>query len=72
MDWLAKQHEATSKRAPIVAATEVNILEHDKRTRNIVESIEAEQRCKFIVDLLVKKEALAIDVKRQHRDRRKT
>lgn len=48
MEWLAKQHEATSQRelavALAVVATEANILVRDKGKRNIVDRMEEEKR----------------------------
>ena len=59
--------KVASKRAP---AIEVNILARDKGKRKIADSADAEQSCKFIVDPLVQKTTLAIEVKRKQQDRR--
>lgn len=68
MDWLAKQHEEASQRAPIaivaVVAVEASIPARDKGKRNIVDCMEEEQRCKFRADSLVEKSSMAIEAKR--------
>lgn len=65
-----KKHEAASRRAPAAIPAEVNIPECDKGKRNIVDSMEAEQRCKFREDPLMQKLAFGIEVKRQRCDKR--
>lgn len=48
MEWLVKQHEEASWRAPeVAAAAEVSIPVHDKGKRKIVGRMEEEKRCKF-------------------------
>lgn len=62
MEWLAKQHEATSRRAPTVAVatTEPSILVCHKGKRNIVNFMQEEKRYKFRVNPPIEKEAMAI------------
>ena len=43
VEWLKKQHEAASRRAPTPAPAEVNILVCDKGKRKIVDNMEEEQ-----------------------------
>jgi len=61
--------EAASRRAA-ATTTEVNIPTRDKDNIKIVDSVEAEQRCKLRVDPFLQKLALVIGAKRQRNDRR--
>jgi len=71
VQWLVKQHEATSSRAPEQSTTiEENILVCDKGKRKIFDRMEEEKSCKFREDPLVEKVAMAIHENRQHRDKR--
>lgn len=50
MEWLAKQHEVASERAPVpttVVVAKVSIPVCDKGKRKIVNRMEEEQRYKF-------------------------
>lgn len=66
------QCEATSRRAPApitVVAWEI-ILVCDKGKRKIVDHMEEEKSYKFREDPLVEKVVMAIEAKRQQRDKR--
>lgn len=70
MEWLAKQHEEASRRAPEeTIAIESKIPLHDKGKRKIFDRMEEEKSYKFRVDPLVEKASLAIEAKRQQRDK---
>lgn len=47
MEWLERNHEATSRGAPVATEVEVNILVCDKCKRKNVDITEVEKRCKF-------------------------
>ena len=55
MEWVAKQCEEASRRAPEATATKVSILVCSKGKRNIVDNMEEEKSCRFRVDPLVEK-----------------
>ena len=72
MEWLAKQCEATYRRAiaaKVAAAAEVSIPVHNKGKRKIVDHMEEEKSCKFRVYPLVEKAAMAIEEKRQQHNK---
>ena len=49
MEWLAKQHEAASQRAPtlVTVATKASIPVHNKGKRKISDSMDEEQSYKL-------------------------
>lgn len=65
VEWLAKQHEATSQRVttPVVAAN-ASTLVCEKGKRKIVYCMEDEKSCKFRANLLVEKAVMVIEAKR--------
>lgn len=67
MEWLVKQCEAVSRRAPTPAAVavEASIPVHDKGKRKIVNCMEEEQSYKFQTYPLVEKASVSIEVKRK-------
>lgn len=66
MEWLAKQCETASQRAPEVAKTiQVNIPVRDKQKRNIFDYMEEEKSCKFQENLLLEKESMTIEVNKK-------
>ena len=69
-----KQREVASRRAPAVAivAIEPSIPVCENGKRNIIYRMEEEKSCKFQADPLIEKEAIAIEAKRQQRDKRIT
>ena len=60
--------EATSRRAPAVAAEE-SISVHDKGKRKIVDHMEVEKIYEFQEDPLVQKATMDIEAKRQQRNK---
>jgi len=62
--------DAASRRAPAATTLKGNIPACNICKRKIVDNAEAEQSYKFIADLLVEKEALEIEAKRQQCDKR--
>ncbi len=64
--------EVASRRALGATIAQVNISVHDKDKRKTVDNMEEEQSCKFLVDPLMQKVALAIEAKMQQRDNRNT
>ena len=68
--WLAKQHEATSRRAPTTVAVEVSIPMHDKGKRKIAENPETEQSYKMRANPILEKAALAAEANREQRLKR--
>ena len=47
VEWLVKQRDLASQRAPTTSAIEVNMPVHDKVKRKIVNNMEEEQSCKL-------------------------